>query len=323
MILTTASSCRQTSVLAEPHPLTFGGMVAEWPDSGFTGLIREEKKEHAMITIFHRFRSLERAKCAFGRLTQFVLLISTLSFGLSSGLQAQENAQGSGDGSGASNPLSTTSSIDLKWTRLNTKDGADTDNYWIKGSWGFSKSAKLSYEITYAETHNPDGTRQTGIDNLSLKPIFFLNKGTIGDWKYGTAAGLEVVFDFAKVDPSTGTIKGYGTGSDLISPLFGVSLSKGNTTLVPLVQHYWSFSGPDVNTTGARLIAIQKFGQGWWTKGDIIAPYDWNTSSVFGTAELELGKMITGNIGIYGSLITGFADSALDNGGSINIRFVF
>lgn len=276
-----------------------------------------------MTMNYDHFKIQERAKFTFGILVQFLFLFSIISLGLASGLHAQENAEGRGDGSSASNPLSTTSSIDLKWTRLNTNDGADTDNYWIKGSWGYSKKAKLSYEITYAETRNPDGTTQTGIDNLSLKPIFFLNKGTVGEWQYGLATGFEVVLDFAEVDASTGLIEGYGSGSNLISPLFGVSFSKGNTTLVPLIQHYWSFSGPDVNTTGARLIAIQKFEKGWWAKGDIIVPYDWNTSSVFGTAEVELGKMISQSVGIYGSLITGFADSSLDNGTSINIRFVY
>ena len=112
--------------------------------------------------------------------------------------------------------------------------------------------------------------------------------------------------------------------SNLISPLFGVSFSKGNTTLVPLVQHYLELSGDeDVSVTGFRFIAIQKFGEVNWTKADIIAPYDWNNELVPGTIEVELGRMITPTFGIYASGLAGFADSSLDWGASLNVRFVY
>ena len=258
------------------------------------------------------------------------ILLCALAFWIMTSFQtvyAEEQKKNSeqasqGDGTGASDPLSKTNSIDLKWTRLNSESGADTDNWWIKGNYSFAKWGKLSYELTYARTDDA-GEITDGFDNLSLKPIFFLKRGELGSWKYGLATGFELVFDFADNDPSLGTIEGYGTGSDLLSPLFGVSFSKGNTILVPLVQHYVEFSGPDVNTTGFRLIAIQKFKGNYWAKADIILPYDWNNEIFPGTAELEVGKMLSKSFGIYGSGIAGIADSQLDWGASINVRFVF
>jgi hypothetical protein len=70
-----------------------------------------------------------------------------------------------------------------------------------------------------------------------LKAIFFPSDGTRGDIKYRHAIGLEWTVDLGDQD------KGIGTGSDVIVHFYGLSLGlKNGTSLIPLVQHYVSYS---------------------------------------------------------------------------------
>ena len=41
---------------------------------------------------------------------------------------------------------------------------------------------------------------------------------------------------------------------------------------MPLLQHFFSYDGPDVKITAARLIAIQSFPNNYWGKLDAIVP---------------------------------------------------
>ena len=58
--------------------------------------------------------------------------------------------------------------------------------------------------------------------------------------------GAEWIVDFGNED------KGIGSGSDQIAPLVGVAFVRGGTVLVPLVQHFVEYDGPDVNQTAFR-----------------------------------------------------------------------
>ena len=226
---------------------------------------------------------------------------------------------GSG-GAAASNPLAAINNTDLKWTyiRINDPNGSRRNDYWIRGGWQFARWGKLNYELTYQET-NITGSSQSDWESLSLKPIFFFKSGELGSWKYRMATGFEWIIDFDNRD------KGIGTGSDLISPLFGLALlPRIGTILVPLVQHFVSYSGPNVNTTGFRLIGIQSLPYQSWVKLDLIVPYDWERDSVPATLEVELGQMSTSFFGVYVSGLTGIGgDRTVDWGASLNIRFVY
>lgn len=49
--------------------------------------------------------------------------------------------------------------------------------------------------------------------------------------------------------------------------------------VVPLVQHFLSYDGPDVNTTAFRLIAIQSLANNYWGKLDAKAPVEWDNDN--------------------------------------------
>ena len=231
--------------------------------------------------------------------------------------QRTSDAELSGSGgAAASNPISAVNNTDLKWThvRLNDPNDSRQNDYWVRGGWTFARWLKLSYELTYRET-NLTGSSLSDWESLSLKPIFFIKNGEMGSWKYRLATGFEWIVDFDN----------FGEGSDQISPLFGVALlPRKGTTLVPLVQHFVSYNGPTVNTTGFRLIGIQSLPYEAWLKMDLIVPYDWESERIPATLEIELGKMSRSFFGVYVSGITGIGGDAFVNwGASLNLRFVY
>ena len=223
-------------------------------------------------------------------------------------------------GTEASNPLAAVNSIDLKWTysSLTDPNSSRVDLYWIKGSYTINRWAKLSYELNYQKT-NITGSSRSDWQSVSLKPIFFVKQGRLGTGKYRLATGFELILDADNCD------KGIGRCTDLFSPLLGFAyMPKEGTTIVPLVQHFVEISGEETNITGARLIVIQKLPKQYWTKLDLILPYDWDSEQVSGTAEAELGRMLNPRFGIYASAITGLGGNRrVDWGASANVRLVF
>jgi hypothetical protein len=157
------------------------------------------------------------------------------------------------------------------------------------------------------------------VESLHLKPIYFPEKmiGKIGEWKYKVAIGAELIVDFGHED------KGIGSGSDQIAPLVGVAMVRGNTVLVPLVQHFIEYDGPDVNTTAFRMIAIQSLPKNYWGKLDAIVPVDWeNDNAIPATFEVQLGKMFTPSFGTYVDGLFGIGgDKPYDWGVGVGVRF--
>lgn len=198
----------------------------------------------------------------------------------------------------ASNPLAAVSNTDFRAQYFNL-DGADLGNFYVDGAYMLTPKLKLKYELHYWGT-DVTGVSENGFETFHLKPIYFPTQGEWGSWKYKLALGAEWVLDFGNED------KGIGTGSSQIAPLAGLALTKGNTVLIPLIQHFVSYDGPDVNTTAIRLIAIQTLPNDFWGKLDAVLPVDWeNGSNVPATAEIQLGKMFTPSFGTYAEALIG------------------
>ena len=102
----------------------------------------------------------------------------------------------------------------------------------------------------------------------------------------------------------------------------GLALVKGGTVLVPLVQHFVEYDGPDVNQTAIRLIAIQSLPNDFWGKLDAKIPLDWEKDTIPATAELQLGKMFTPLFGTYVDGLIGIGtDRPYDWGVGLGVRF--
>jgi hypothetical protein len=215
----------------------------------------------------------------------------------------------------ASNPLAAVNNTDLRYDYYD-QDESDYSDLWVEGAYMATPKLKLKYEFHYWST-DVTGSRESGAESVHLKAIYFPKMGTWGSWKYKVAAGLEWIGDFGNDD------LGIGTGSDQLGPFGGLALSKGNTVLVPLLQHYFSYNGPDVSITAVRLIAIQSLPNNYWAKLDAIVPVDWeNDKAMPASIDMQLGKMFSPTFGSYVDLRAGVGtDRLFDWGVGVGIRF--
>jgi len=224
---------------------------------------------------------------------------------------------GTGNGycENASNPLAAVNNTDLRIQYFDL-DNSDRNDYWVDGSYMLNPKLKLKYELHYWDT-DVTGVDENDFESFHLKTIYFPTQGKLGSWNYKTAIGAEWIVGFGNEDI------GIGTGSDQIAPLAGLALVKGGTVLVPLVQHFVSYDGPNVNTTAFRLIAIQSLPNNFWGKLDAKVPVDWeNDNALPATAEMQLGKMFSPSFGVYADGLIGIGtDRPYDWGVGLGLRF--
>ena len=214
----------------------------------------------------------------------------------------------------ASNPLAAVNNTDIRLQYFDL-GGSDRNDYWLDGSYMLTPKLKLKYELHYWDT-DVTGSNENDWESLHLKPIYFPTQGEWGSWKYKLAVGAEWIVGFGNED------KGIGTGSDQIAPLVGVALVKGGTVLVPLLQHFVSYDGPDVTQTSLRLIGIQSLPNSFWGKLDAKVPVDWVNNAVPASVEVQLGKMFLPSFGTYVDGLFGVGgDRPYDWGVGVGLRF--
>ncbi len=201
----------------------------------------------------------------------------------------------------ASNPLAKVKNTDFRWKYFDL-DGPERNDYFLDGAFMLSEKFKVKYELHFWDT-DVTGKDESDWERLKLIGIYFPPQamGAWGQVKYKGAFGLEWDLDMGD------RAKGIGTGSDQLAPFVGVALMpQPGTTLIPLVQHFLSYNGDAINTTGFRLIAIQRLPNKFWLKLDAIAPVDWqHDDTKVANAELQFGKTFTKNVGAYVDLLTG------------------
>lgn len=246
---------------------------------------------------------MKLANCMTGLLGIVFLL------GFDTSVQAEENA---------SNPLAAVNNTDVRYQYLDLGGSSKSDAF-IDGSYMLQPKLKLKYELHYNST-DVTGTRQNGFEKFNIKAIYFPSQNMLNEvWGVKTAIGLEWIVDLGD------TATGIGPGADQMAPLVGAAFSNKNTglTLLPLVQHFQSYSGPtDISQTAMRLIAIQPFAGAYWGKLDLKVPYDWENNAWPASAEFQIGYNIRPGLAIYADFLAGVgADRSFDQGAGIGIRF--
>jgi hypothetical protein len=222
-------------------------------------------------------------------------------------------------GENASNPLAAVNNTDVRLQYFDLEGGADRWDFFIAdGAYMLTPKLKLKYEIHYWDT-DVTGSSESDMESVHLKPIYFPEKmkGKFGEWKYKVAIGAELIIDFDHTE------KGIGSGSDQFAPLVGVAMVRDDIVLVPLVQHFVEFDGPDVNTTAFRMIAIQSFANKVWGKLDAIVPVDWeHDNEIPATVEMQIGKMFSPTFGLYMDGLLGIGtDKPYEWGVGVGARF--
>ncbi len=187
----------------------------------------------------------------------------------------------------ASNPLAKVKNTDIRAQYHDKKDGSYYWDFWLAdGAFMATDKLKIKYELHYWKT-DVTGSSENAMQSLHVKAIYFPKSGKLGNWNYSLAVGLEWIKDFRNTD------QGIGTGGDQLAPLVGLALTKKpGWVFIPLLQHFLSYRGEDINTTATRLIAIQSLENAKWLKYDIIVPIDWDhDNAIPATAEVQFGKM--------------------------------
>lgn len=237
-------------------------------------------------------------------------------------MDAGDTPEGSGtDGAAGSNPLAAVSKADLYFQYTRTNSGDDLMDYNVRAATMLTPKVKLLIEAHYWDT-NVTGDDEADLERLSVKPIWFPHDRRLNEtWGMRVAVGFEYIKDFDNTD------KGIGVGTDQIAPLFGLAFmnSKSKTVLIPLMQHFEDIgSGPEVSTTAFRLIALQPLSGGYWLKGDLKVPRDWENETWPASAEVEGGKMITSKVGLFLTGLTGVGgDKPFDWGAALSVRVNF
>lgn len=246
----------------------------------------------------------------------FILLMAVLIL-ISGTAVVSAEEQKSGGGENASNPLSTVNNTDLRIVSYELTNDRDRTEYAIKGGYMVAPKFKVIYDLYYWDT-DVTGQDESDWESLNVKFVYFPKEGMLGTWKYRIAAGAEWVLDFGNED------KGIGSGSDQIAPLLGVAfMPGGGTILVPLVQHFLEYDGPDVNRTAFRLIAIQPLPNKFWSKLDAKVPVDWeHDNAIPASVEVQIGKGFTPGFGAFVDGMVGIgADKPYDWGAGAGLRF--
>ena len=217
----------------------------------------------------------------------------------------------------ASNPLASVNNTDLRWQYFDL-GGPERNDFYIDGAYMVTPKLKVKYILHYWQT-DVTGSSENDWESFHLQPIYFPQQGKWGTWKYKLAIGAELIVDFGNED------QGIGSGSDQIAPFFGVALVRDGLVLVPLVQHFMEFDGPDVNQTSLRLIAIKPLPNKFWAKLDAKLPIDWaNDNEIPASVEVQLGKMFMPSFGVYLDGLVGIgADRPYDWGVGIGLRFKY
>ena len=236
--------------------------------------------------------------------SKLLLLIALILIGVTA-YPVDAGAVESKEGENASNPLAAVNNTDFRWQYFD-----------LDGAYMVTPKLKLKYELHYWNT-DVTGKSRSNWESFRLKPIYFLKDGPLGSWKYRLAVGFDWILDFGNED------RGIGSGSDQIAPFVGFAFMSGKgMVLIPLVQHFMEYSGPTVNTTAFRLIALQKLPKQFWVKLDAKVPVDWeHDDAIPATVEVQLGKMFDKQFGAYVDLLAGVGnDRPYDWGAGVGLR---
>lgn len=234
-------------------------------------------------------------------------------------LDEYDEAAEGGGGADGSNPLAAVNKLDLIWT-LTGAGAAKTHDLSAEGAFMLSPKLKLIYDVHYFYT-DVTGSDEDDWESIRVKPIYFPHDEKLNDeWMMRVAIGAEYIHSFDNVD------QGIGIDSDIIAPLFGIAFAKPSEglTFIPLVQHFLSVEGTSVNTTGFRLIVIKALPDGYWLKLDGKITADWHHDTTPVDGEIEFGKMLNPNFGLFGKALVGVGNDRLfDWGVAAGVRFTF
>ena len=229
-------------------------------------------------------------------------------------------------GAAASDPTAAVNFQDVRYRYFDLDGGADTHSIETEGAYVLTPNFKITNELRYVNTDR-GGKSEQDFEELKIKGIYLENIMPFGI-KAKLALGAEWLKDLGDFK------KGTGTGADSIAPLVGIGwVPNDKDFIITLVQYFHSYDTDSarkdkVRQTGPRLIWIRKLPAiAGWFKADLKMSIDHENDDDFSqTVELQLGKMVSPDLGFYGEVLLG--DDALDTnaynyGIGLGVRFMY
>lgn len=229
-------------------------------------------------------------------------------------------------GAAASDPTAAVNYQDFRFRYFDLDRGADKQSFETEGAYMLSPRLKTTNELRYVNTDS-SGKSEQDFEEFKFKTIFLSKIKPFGI-NAKLALGAEWLKDLGDFE------KGTGTGADKIAPLVGIGwVPNDENFIVTLVQYFYSYDtdsafDQDVRTTNPRLIWIRSLPHfGGWFKADLKMVIDHEDDENFDqTLELQLGKMFTPKLGIYGEFFLG--DDVLDSdsydyAAGVGLRFIY
>ena len=235
-------------------------------------------------------------------------------------------AQEAASGAAASDPTAAVNYQDVRYRYFDLDQGADKHSYETEGAYMLHPRFKLTNELRYVSTDS-SGKSEQDLEELKFKGIHLTNIMPFGI-KAKLALGAEWLKDLGDFE------KGTGSGADSIAPLAGIGwVPDDRNFIITLVQYFYSYDTDnareeDVRETAPRLIWIRSMpDNGGWFKADLKMSIDHEDDENFDQRlELQLGKMVTPNVGFYGEVFLG--DDVLDSdaynyavGGAVRVMY--
>ena len=234
--------------------------------------------------------------------------------------------QETASGADASNPTAAVNYQDMRYRYFDLEQGTDKHSFETEGAYMLHPRFKLTNELRYVNTDR-SGKSEQDFEEVKLKGIHLSDIEPFGI-KAKLALGVEWLKDLGDFEEGT------GTGADSIAPLVGIGwIPDDKNFIITLVQYFHSYDTDssreeDVRETAPRLIWIRSLPElGGWFKADLKMSIDHEDDENFDQRlELQLGKMFTTQLGIYGELLLG--DDVLDSnaynvGGGLALRYMY
>lgn len=228
-------------------------------------------------------------------------------------------------GAAVSNPAALLRFQDVRYRYFDHDDDRESRKFEAQGAFTPFPRFKITHALQTIRTRR-EGDSNADLSNFTLgatmtRDAHFVNR----DARY--FVGAQWSKDLGDVD--TGT----GTGSDVLAPFAGVTwLPTAEDFLVAMIQHHRSYrrddGAPKVRTTTPRLIYIRglRFLNGWSTF-NLAGQFDHLDNEKFSpTLEMEIGTMLTSQVGFYGEIFVGdavFETEAYNAGVGLALRIVY
>ena len=263
--------------------------------------------------------------------TLFCLLVFSTSLGIAARAQHKTGDTGlpgkeiptNVRAAAGSDPTKPVRFQDTRSRYLDLENGKSIYDVSTDGQFVFSPNFKISNELHYFVT-DISGNYKSEFESLQLTPTFSTELFKLRKINGRAIFGLNWVKNLGDFEDGT------GSGSDQIGPLVGLGLNLTDYGFFALVvQYVHSYSeednAPDINATTSRLLFVRAIDEfNGWARAEFRSLINHENDDKFSLeGELQLGKVIADNVGLFAEIRMPLRSQPFDYGVGIGLRVLY